>query len=189
MVTFEKLPGTRVIKEFPYCNWLKFNNRSIKVLKKYLLDDYPGPAVLFFDAEVVSPNGKLLLSDDNKYIIEQASRRSAEVAHSGKYSIKIDNQNTQAIACDLLNVKVNDFIGATLWYYSGSSPDNPVMIFNCNGYSRKIRPKILQAENSWKLLSYSFYSPGSSTVSISFDCKGLADTYVDDLKIFKEAIK
>ena len=186
IIAYGHLPGTTILKEFTFSNWLYSKTNSIKILEKHSLLSYPSKPLMVFDAEIVSPNGDYLLSVDNRHVFDQLENRSTALAFSGDYSIEVP-EYTQTNDIIIKRVKQGDYVALTFWCYSDTL-NTELQTFLGEDLYKSISPKLLDSANGWKLLSFETYirTDLRQALSLNISNKGNCPVYIDDLKIIHE---
>ncbi len=188
IITNGYLPGTKIIKEFPYYSWISLKEQSIKIAEKYSLINYPIAPYIICDAEVISPNKEFLLSNDNRFIIGLYNNMSSEVSKSGNYSIKLSElESTQKL--EFNNIRKGDYI-ATLFWCQADSLNITLDIYIDKWIYKSIKPKVLDSSNNWNLIAYESYFNADiqQGIKLNINNKNNSPIYIDDIRIFKDGI-
>lgn len=135
-----------------------------------------GISTVFCDVEILSEDGKYILSSDSNIRLNPAFQRSDSISHSGKYSIKLTKEFPYGFTIEIDKIKKNEIIKADCWCYGFE----PQLVFCDSGnVYYYVTDKIIETDSAgWKKqdsdsghpeiftatrLRYMFIMPGRKT--------------------------
>ena len=140
------------------------------------------------DAEKIKDvDGEAVFETSSENIFaNNASFQTGEVSKSGKYAVKLTEENQYGFGVNLTNLKAGNFLRATVWQKQGipngtliASMSGEDVVFSSRTYYDKCKVK----EGDWVKHSLSvIVTPGISEASL-YVFSGGKTTYFDDLEV------
>lgn len=142
----------------------------------------------FCDAEKLSENGKLFISNNVEF--KNGNAQSEDFAHSGKFSVKLNKDSQYGLGFTIEDVHPGEAFHVSVWRKSTNGKGALVIVGDTKGFLFYAKENIATSkdENGWEKLSLSFIAPISNQ---SKDYKlyvynpNKNYVYFDDLKIIR----
>ncbi|MBE9468383.1 MAG: hypothetical protein IMY72_08710 [Bacteroidetes bacterium] len=136
----------------------------------------------FCDAETISSNGKYFISNNIRFKANNA--RSSDYAHSGKYSIKLDQTQQHGMALEITGIKHEEHYRASVWQYG----NNGMLVASNSSFWVSERNNNLSDTIGWHKISIDFFIPphnAENKIKIYLWNPDSVPSYFDDLKVDK----
>ncbi len=144
--------------------------------------------LIFCDAEKKS--GQQFMDAAGQYRFGNAKTRSSEVAHSGRYSSKVNQAQPYGITYTIEQPKAKDRYQVSVWRYRKIATPNFLAISGTDKlkYYKQQTEFLKKDEQGWELLQTTFTVPnyeGNGNIKIYVYTSGEGEIFFDDLSIQK----
>ncbi len=140
-----------------------------------------GISSVYCNAEILSEDGRYILSDDSSLRLNSSVQRSDSIARSGKYSLKLTKESPYGFTIDIGKIRKNEIISAGFWSYGFE----PQLVFCDSGNIFYLTAgKVIETSpTGWKKTGFSFRAPGNlhrNTLRVFVWNAGGTSGYIDD---------
>ena len=144
---------------------------------------------LFCDAEHLSPDGKQFINPPDSTRFEYGEYRTDHMAHSGKYSIALEQDHPYGMTVEIDSVEQGDQFVISVWKNAGNEDDGTIVISGKTAseplYNGEYKI-VAKGSDGWQKIEKNLFIPGSlqdHQVKIYLYNPSQDTVFFDDLEI------